>query len=110
MKTRDADENSPFNYSPECHIEYADDHRITWVFDYGDDYDWSSTAKEEGIVIGHSHDIVRCQVTMTNGTLKFSDQYIVTYYDKQGRTITTKNYGAYIIKKPFTLYKEDTDW
>lgn len=85
MKTRYADESKPFNYMPECCIEYADDHHITWVFDYGDDYDWSGKAKEQGNVIGHSHEILSCQIMLTNETLKYSDEHIITYYDKQGR-------------------------
>ena len=110
VKTRIADESKPFNYEPECLIEHADEHGITWIYDHGNDYDWSPTAKEQGIRIGHSHSITRCWVTLTNGVLKYTDLYITTYYDTQGREITTKKWDYPGMRKSYALYKEDKDW
>ena len=108
MKTRIADESKPFEYEPDCQIVDANEKSITWIFDNGDDYDWSSTAKEQGIKIGHTHDITRCSVTLTNGILHYSELFITTYYDMQGREITTKQWNRE--NKTFSLYKEDKDW
>lgn len=108
MKTRIADESSPFNYRPECRIESANENSITWIFDHGDDYEWRPSDKEQGISIGHSHSISRCWVTLTNGVLKYTDMCIITFYDKQGRIITTRQLDG--LGKSFTLYKEDNDW
>lgn len=110
MKTRIADESKPFNYEPECRIENANENSITWVFDHGDDYDWSPSAKEQGIRIGHSHSVTRCWVVLINGVLKYTDLYITTYYDKQGRIITTKQWDIPSMRKSYNLYKDDKDW
>lgn len=107
VKTRIADESGPFNYVPEGRVEYADENSIVWVEDYGDDYDWSSTAKEQGIRIGHSHDIKACRVTLANGVLRYSEEPRTTYYDTQGRKITTK---AWTWGRKISLYKEEPDW
>ena len=110
MKTRIADDSKPFNYEPECRIENANENGITWVFDYGDDYDWSPSDTEQGIRIGHSHSITRCWVVLTNGVLKYTDLHITTYYDKQGRIITTKQWDIPSMRKSYNLYKDDKDW
>lgn len=107
MKTRIADESKSFYYEPDGKIEYADESSITWVIDLGDDYDWSSTDKVEGIRIGHSHDIKRCRVVLANGVLGYSEEPRTTYYDTQGRIITTKTWSW---GKKFSLYKEESDW
>ena len=107
MKTRIADESMPFHYEPDGKIEYADENSITWVIDLGDDYDWSSTAKEQGIKIGHSHDIMRCRVTLANGVLRYSEEPRTTYYDTQGRIINSKTWSW---GRKFSLYKEESDW
>ena len=107
IKTRIADESGPFHYEPDCQIEYSDESRINWIVDLGYDYDWSSTAKEQGIRIGHSHDIKACRVTLANGVLRYSEEPRTTYYDIQGRKITTK---AWTWGRKISLYKEEPDW
>lgn len=54
MKTRIADESSPFNYWPECQIIEANDRIIKWKMDLGPSYDWSLSDKHKGISIGHA--------------------------------------------------------
>lgn len=107
MKTRIADDSEPFNYWSECQILEANDRMIKWKMDLGSDYDGTSDAKHKGIPIGHADYYKYCTVILSSGTLKYSENMLVIYYDKQGREIDKD--GSYE-EKGQSLYKDDNDW
>lgn len=107
MKTRVADESSPFNYWPECQILEANDRKIMWKMDLGSDYDWTPSAEHKGIPIGHVDYFKYCTVILSNGILKYSENMLVFYYDRQGREIDKEQTPE---GKAQSLYKEDSDW
>lgn len=107
MKTRIVDDSEPFNYWSECQIIEANDRMIKWKMDLGSDYDWSQDAKQKGITIGHADYYKYCTVILSNGTLKYSENMLTIYYDRQGREIDKKRTPE--IDK-HSLYKNDSDW
>ena len=64
MKTRIADESSPFTYSPECHVIEANDRMIRWKMDLGSSYDWTPSDKHKGIPIGHADYYKYCTIIL----------------------------------------------
>lgn len=107
MKTRIADESSPFTYSPECQIIEAGDRIIKWKMNLGPSYDWDSSDKHKGIPIEHADYYEYCTIILTNGTLKYSEYMLTIYYDRQGREIGRKKWFE---NDGQSLYKEDSDW
>lgn len=107
MKTRIADESSPFTYSPECQIIEANDRIIKWKMNLGPSYDWNPSDRHKGIPIGHADYYKYCTVVLSNGTLKYSEYMLTSYYDRQGREIDKQ---IWFEKDGQTLYKEDSDW
>lgn len=107
MKTRIADNSEPFNYWSECEIIEANDRMIKWKMDLGSDYDWSQDAKHKGVLIGHADYYKYCTVTLSNGTLKYYENMLVIYYDRQGREIDRDSSYE---DKVQSLYKEESDW
>ena len=107
MKTRIADNSEPFNYWSECLIIEANERMIKWKMNLGSDYDWSSEAEHKGILIGHADYNKYCTVVLSNGTLKYSEYMLTTYYDRQGREFD-KEITPEMDKH--SLYKEDSDW
>ena len=108
MKTRIADNSEPFNYWSECQIIESSERIIKWKMDLGSDYDWSPDAMHKGILIGHADYYKYCTVTLSNGTLKYSEHMLVLYYDRQGREIDKENSPERTVGQ--SLYKEDSDW
>jgi hypothetical protein len=107
MKTRVADESSPFNYWTECHILETNDRMIKWKMDLGSDYDWTPSAKHKGIPIGHADYFKYCTVILSNGILKYSENMLVFYYDRQGLEIDKEQTSE---SKVLSLYKDNSDW
>ena len=107
MKTRIADESSPFTYSPECHVIEANDRMIRWKMDLGSSYDWTPSDKHKGIPIGHADYYKYCTIILANGTLKYSEYMLTIYYDRQGREFDKQKWFE---KDGQSLYKEDSDW
>lgn len=107
MKTRIADNSDSFNYWSECQIVEANERMIKWKMDLGSDYDWSPDAEQKGILIGHADYYKICTVILSNGTLKYSENMLTIYYDKQGREFD-KHRTPEMDKH--SLYKDDTDW
>lgn len=108
MKTRIADNSEPFNYWSECQIIESSERIIKWKMDLGSDYDWSPDAMHKGILIGHADYYKYCTVTLSNGTLKYSEHMLVLYYDRQGREIDKENSPERTVGQ--SLYKEESDW
>jgi len=107
MKTRIADNTEPFNYWSESQIIEADDRQIKWKMNLGSDYNWSSDAKHKGIPIGHAEYSMFCTVILLNGTLKYSEYMITTYYDRQGQEIDRERTPP---NEDSLLYKNEDDW
>lgn len=107
MKTRIADDSEPFNYWAECQIIESNDRMIKWKMDLGSDYDWSQDAKHKGIPIGHADYYKYCTVILSNGTLKYSENMLTIYYDKQGREFDKERTPE---MDKHSLYKDDSDW
>lgn len=107
MKTRIADESSPFRYYPECQIIESNDRMIKWRMNLGSEYDWDSSDKRKGISIGHADYYEYCTIILSNGTLKYSEYMLTIYYDRQGREIDKQRWFE---KDVQSLYKEESDW
>jgi len=46
---------------------------------------------------------------LEDGIMQLSEEYIITYYDRHGRKITSKSFPV-SYTKGVTLYKEESDW
>ncbi len=108
MKTRIADESRPFNYLPECKVIFVNDNVVKWSQDWGGNNE-GNLGKEQGIVVGRDSQIAYYTAVLTDGVLRLSEKYIITYYDRQGRVITSKDFPS-SYSKGVTLYKEESDW
>lgn len=107
MKTRRADESTPFIYWKECQVIESSNKMIKWEINLGSDYDWSSSAQHNGRLIGHADYYKYCTVILSSGTLKYSEHMLTIYYDKHGGEIGRET-TAEVDKH--TLYKEESDW
>lgn len=107
MKTRIADNSEPFNYWAECQIIESNERMIKWKMDLGSDYDWSPDSKHKGIPIGHADYYKYCTVIHSNGSLKYSENMLTIYFDKQGREFDKERTPE---MDKHSLYKDDSDW
>lgn len=109
MKRRLADETIPFVYEKKCKVQFGDEHIIRWITIDEDDWDISSTYKEQGINVGHVHDTVYNSAEYNNGCLSFSSYLERTHYDRQGHVINKKKINTGFPRK-CELYKDNADW
>lgn len=108
MKSQIADGSRPFDYPPECKVTSVNGNTIKWSQDWGGNDD-DDLGTEQGVVVGRDSQIAYFTAVLTDGELKLSERYIVTYYDRNGSKITSKEYpGSY--SKGVLLYKEESDW
>ena len=108
MKTRIADESRPFNYLPECKVTSVSENAIKWSQDWGGN-DEDDLGTEQGVAVGRDSQIAYFTAVLTDGVLKLSERYIITYYDRRGNVITSKEYPV-SYSKGVLLYKEESDW
>lgn len=105
-KSRIADESEPFSYIQSAENIVVTNNSISWKHDYGDDYDWSGNARENGVRIGHSRAIEYCSAVLSGNVLNYCNYYIVTYFDRNGRTITSKQ----LPERRISLYRNNENW
>lgn len=108
MKAQIADGSRPFSYLPECKVTSVVGNTIKWIQDW-EGNEGGNLGTEQGIVVGRDSQIAYFTAVLTDGVLKLSEEYIITYYDRQGREITSKSFPV-SYSKGVTLYKEDSDW
>lgn len=108
MKSQIADGSRPVGYLPECKVTAGSDNTIKWSQDWGSN-DVDDLGGEKGVVVGRDSQIAYYTAVLTGGVLHLSAKYIITYYDSQGRVITSKEY-PFNYSKGVTLYKEESDW
>jgi hypothetical protein len=108
MKGQIADGSRPFDYQPECKVTSVSENTIKWSQDWGSNDD-DDLGREQGVVVGRDSQIAYFTAVLTDGVLHLSAKYIITYYDRQGRVITSKEF-PFSYSKGVTLYKEESDW
>lgn len=108
MKAQIADGSRPFSYLPECRVTSVDGNTIKWSQDWGGNDD-SNQSTMQGVVVGRDTQIAYFTGILMDGVLRLSEIYIITYYDRQGRIITSKSFPVHY-SNGVTLYKEDDDW
>ena len=108
MKSQIADGSRPFDYLPECKVISMSGNIIKWSQDWGGN-DESDLGMEQGVIVGRDSQIAYFTAVLTDGVLKLSERYIITYYDRKGNVITSKEYPV-TYSKGVMLYKEESDW
>lgn len=108
MKAQIADGSRPVNYLPECKVTSVSNNIIKWSQDWGSN-DEDDLGTEQGVVVGRDSQIAYFTAILTDGVLHLSEKYIITYYDRQGRVITSKEFPV-SYSKGVLLYKEESDW
>lgn len=108
MKSQIADGSRPFSSLPECKVISVTDEMIKWSQDWGSNED-DDLGTEQGVIVGKDSQIAYFTAVLTDGVLKLSEEYKITYYDRYGRVITTKTVPTGY-SKGVTLYKEESDW
>lgn len=108
MKAQIADGSRPVNYLPECKVTSVSNNIIKWSQDWGSN-DEDDLGTEQGVVVGRDSQIAYFTAILTDGVLHLSEKYIITYYDRQGRVITSKEFPV-SYSKGVSLYKEENDW
>jgi len=108
MKAQIADGSRPFDYQPECQVTSVSENTIKWSQDWGSN-DEDDLGREQGVVVARDSQIAYFAAVLTDGVLHLSAKYIITYYDRQGRIITSKEF-PFSYSKGVTLYKEESDW
>lgn len=108
MKSQIADGSRPFSYLPECKVISVSEDMIRWSQDWGGNED-DDLRTELGVIVGKDSQTAYFTAVLTDGALKLSEVYKITYYDKHGRVITTKTVLTHY-SKGVTLYKEESDW
>lgn len=108
MKSQIADGSRPFSYLPECKVTSVSENMIKWSQDWGSNED-DDLGTEQGVIVGKDSQIAYFTAVLTDGALKLSEEYKITYYDRHGRVIITKNFQTHY-SKGVTPYKEESDW
>ena len=108
MKAQIADGSRPFNYLPECKVTSVSENTIKWSQDWGSN-DEDDLGREQGVVVGRDSQIAYFTAVLTDGVMRLSEKYIITYYDRQGCEITSKEFPV-SYSKGVVLYKEESDW
>lgn len=108
MKAQIADGSRPFSYPPECIVTSVNRNSIKWSQDWGGNEE-DDLGREQGVVVGRDSQTAYFTAVLKDGALHLSEKYIITYYDRQGRLITSKEFPS-SYSKGVTLYTEESDW
>lgn len=108
MKSQIADGSRPFYYLPKCKVTSVSDNMIKWFQDWGSNED-DDLGTEQGVIVGKDSQTAYFTAVLTDGALKLTEEYKITYFDRHGRVITTKNFPTHY-SKGVILYKEESDW
>lgn len=108
MKAQIADGSRPFDYQPECKVTSVSENTIKWSQDWGSNDD-DDLGTEQGVVVGKDSQIAYFTAVLSDGVLKLSERYIITYYDRRGNVITSKEFPV-SYSKGVILFKEESDW
>ncbi len=108
MKAQIADGSRHFSYLPECIVTSVTGNTIQWSQNW-EGNEGGDLGTVQGVIIGRDIQIAYYTAVLTDGVLKLSEEYIITYYDRQGNKITSKSFPA-SYSNGVTLYKEDSDW
>ena len=101
--------NGEVEYYNTGRIKQVDETSISWCYLDDTEYDWDSSSKYKGWYIGHADYYVHCNVKVELGVLRYTQYWVVLYYNREGQYIGEETFGEDNVYNCI-LNKEEENW